>query len=203
MKANVLMLSAAAAMLTFTGTSFAGGPPVGVGMGGPPPSVTMGPPAGVGMGPPAAAVAHIPSGVPLGQPSVPQRSAASSGVTIGGSVSASAHSKNDTASIDASTSDQADVNAADELGKLNAAHASAKAMVHASSKSIVGEIATYKSAMQSALALTDATAEANAITAARQQLASTSNKKLTVSAVTKIDGMLGISGADPALGTMP
>lgn len=157
------------------------------------------------MGPPAAATAHIPDGVPVGGPStLPQNTQATTGASIGSSVSVSAKSKGkSSATVDASASASADANAAAELGKLNAAHASATAMQHASSKSIVGEIAAYKAAMQAALAQTDTTAQANAITAARQQLAAASNKKLTVSAVTKIDGMLGITGADPTLGTSP
>jgi hypothetical protein len=57
--------------------------------------------------------------------------------------------------------------------------------------------------MNAALAITDPAARDAAITAARQQLALASNKQLTPSAVTRIDGMLGISGASPNLGTTP
>jgi len=92
-------------------------------------------------------------------------------------------------------------NVASELGKLNAVHASTVAMQHAAPNSAVGAIATYKSDMLAALALTDPAAQAAAITSARQQLAAGTNKNLTVSSVTKIDAMLGISGASPSLGT--
>lgn len=198
------------------------GPPAGVTMGppanvtmGPPAGVTMGPPASVTMGPPAAAMARIPHGVPLGQPAtLPQGASASGGNTIGGTVSASAKlnahgpaNESTGGSVTTNTStdltDTQEANAASELGKLNAAHASATAMAHASSKSIVGQIAAYKVAMQSALAETDTTQQATDITAARVQLASTTNKQLTPDAISKVDNLLGITGADPTLGTTP
>lgn len=93
--------------------------------------------------------------------------------------------------------------AANELGKLNAMHASPVALQHAAPNSAVGAIATYRSQMNDALALTDPMARDDAITAARQQLASTSNKQLTPSAITKVDAQLGITGAPPDLGTTP
>lgn len=93
--------------------------------------------------------------------------------------------------------------AASMLGGLNAAHASASAFAHANPNSMVGDVATYEQQMNSALALTDAKQQANAITAARQQLALSTNKTLTASAVTRLDQMLGIKGADPSLGTSP
>ena len=68
---------------------------------------------------------------------------------------------------------------------------------------MVGAVAPYKPPMQSALTETDQTKQEADITAARQQLASRSNKTLTVNAVTKLDAMLGISGADPSLGASP
>jgi len=95
----------------------------------------------------------------------------------------------------------ATANVASELGKLNAAHASTVAMQHAAPDSAVGAVATYKTQMLAALALTDTTAQSAAITSARQQLATTTNKDLTASAVTKIDAMLDIKGASPSLGT--
>jgi hypothetical protein len=95
----------------------------------------------------------------------------------------------------------ATANVASELGKLNAAHASAVAMQHAAPGSAVGAIAAYKSEMLAALALTDSSAKNAAITSARQELATATNKSLTGSSVTKIDAMLGIEGASPALGT--
>ena len=92
-------------------------------------------------------------------------------------------------------------NVASELGKLNAAHASTMAFQHAAPGSAVGAVATYKTQMLAALALTDPTSQSAAVTSARQQLAATTNKDLTVSAVAKIDTMLNIKGASPTLGT--
>jgi len=136
-----------------------------------------GPPPFVG-GPPPAALLHTPPGNAFGR--VPTNVGAPS--LAGGGAQA---------------------NAAAALGKLNAAHASPTALEHAAPNSAVGAIATYQSQMNSALALTDPMAKDDAITAARQQLALTGNKQLTPSAITQIDGMLGISGADPTLGTTP
>lgn len=192
------------------------GPPASVTMGAPA-GVTMGPPASVTMGPPAAAMSHIPNGVPLGQPAtLPQGASASAGNTIGSTVSASAklHAPTSTSgTVDSSSTaetstqvnltDTQEADVASELGKLNAAHASSTALAHASSKSIVGQIAAYKTAMQTALAETDTTQQATDITTARVQLASTTNKQLTPDAISKVDNMLGISGADPTLGTTP
>jgi len=95
----------------------------------------------------------------------------------------------------------ATANVASELGKLNAAHASSVAMQHAAPGSAVGAIAAYKTEMLAALALTDTSAKSAAITSARQELATATNKDLTVSSITKIDAMLGIEGASPTLGT--
>jgi hypothetical protein len=134
----------------------------------------MGPPAGITMGPPAGATMG-PSASALSR--IPA-------VAPAGQISAVA-------------------NVASELGKLNAAHASSVALAHAAPDSAVGAIAAYKSEMTAALALTDPAAQESAITAARQDLASATAADLTVSAVTKIDAMLGISGASPALGTTP
>lgn len=111
------------------------------------------------------------------------------GVTVGPPPGATAHTS--------------EANAASMLGGLNAAHASASAFEHANPNSMVGDVATYEQQMNSALALTDAKQQANAITAARQQLALSTNKTLTASAVTRLDQMLGIKGADPSLGTSP
>ena len=97
----------------------------------------------------------------------------------------------------------ANARAANVLGNLNAAHASSMALQHASSHSTVGAIATYRTSMHNALALTDTTAKTNAIIAARQQLALRANKRLTPTAITRVDGLIGISGADPTLGTTP
>jgi hypothetical protein len=233
MKRSLILLSAGAMVLMTADTAFAVGPPPGVRMGppafvtmGPPASVTMGPPASVTMGPPAsvtmgppssgtlgppaAALAHIPAGVPLGKPpGVPLGTAASSGNTIGSTVSASARANAQAAAgthvvqSDALETDVMVADAANELGRLNAAHASPIALQHAAPNSAVGMIATYDNQMNTALALTDPTARDAAITAARQQLALASDKQLTPSAVTRIDDMLGITGASPTLGTTP
>jgi len=149
------------------------------------------------MGPPAAALAHIPDGVPLGQPAVlPQGADASTGVTIGGAVSASAGTNAANANGNAGLSGAANI-----LGNLNAAHASSEGMVHASADSVVGEIATYKSAMNAALSETDQATQTSDITAAREQLALATNKQLTADAASQLDAQLGIQGADPTLGT--
>jgi hypothetical protein len=57
--------------------------------------------------------------------------------------------------------------------------------------------------MKSALAISDPVKRAAAITAARQQLATSDNKQLTPSAVAHVDSMLGIKGASPQLGATP
>jgi hypothetical protein len=93
--------------------------------------------------------------------------------------------------------------AANELGKLNAAHASPVAFAHAAPNSAVGVVATYQTQMNDALALTDPAARDAAIIAAREQLGLASNKQLTPSVVERIDGMLGIAGAPPDLGATP
>jgi hypothetical protein len=189
---NRLLLASCALALTASGVFAApppgvgGGPPAFVTMGppafvttGPPAFVTTGPPAGITHGPPPAALGHIPAGVPGKPTTLPVGDS-----SIGGSASAEA-------------------NAASELGKLNAAHASPVAFAHANPNSAVGAIATYQSQMNSALALTDPMEKDAAITSARQQLGLISNKQLTPSAISKIDGLLGITGADPTLGTTP
>ena len=92
------------------------------------------------------------------------------------------------------------------LGALNAAHASPNALNHASSNSRVGHIATYDKAMVTALAMPTNTpvaiaAQTAAISAARTQLAASSNKTLTPEVVTKVDGYLGLGSSDPRIGT--
>lgn len=185
-----------------------GGVGAGLGVGGPPPSVTMGPPAGVTMGPPAAAMAHIPNGVPLARPVVPQGAAAKAGVTIGSGVSGSA-----TAGI--STTADADpsiANAAAELGKLNAAHASPIAQQHASPKSVVGAIAVYKSATVAAqAAVTKYTASVNqdnaTVTAAQVTLTNAQNALTalqnsgTATAQQLTDAQTAVNNAQAALNT--
>lgn len=175
---SALIFAALPVIVIAADPAFGRGPPPGAG--GPPPGVTIGPPpaatahigAGVTVGPPAAVAAGNPHGAPVGPPSgVPGASAGSQ------------------------------ANAASLLGGLNAAHANANAFANANPNSMVGDVATYEQQMDSALALTDPTQQANAIAAARQQLASSSNKTLTVTAVTRLDQMLGIRGANPSLGT--
>ncbi len=107
------------------------------------------------------------------------------------------------AAVHSHSSLSANTRAANVLGNLNAAHASSMALAHASSHSTVGAIATYKTSMTKALALTNSTDQTNAIIAARQQLAMRSNKQLTPTAITRVDSLIGISGADPTLGTTP
>ena len=77
------------------------------------------------------------------------------------------------------------------------------ALDHAASNSAVVAIATYENQMTAALALSDPAAQDAAITAARQQLALSTNKDLTASAASRIDKVLGITGASPTLGTTP
>jgi hypothetical protein len=97
---------------------------------------------------------------------------------------------------------EARTKAANELGNLNAAHASANARANASPNSMVGRIATYETQMLNALQIQDLTQRNAAITAARGQLAQSANKPLTESAITRVDGLLGIQGAPPQLGAV-
>jgi len=173
MKKRHIALIASAAALMLAEGAFAAGPPAGVTTG-PPPFVTMGPPPGVVKGPPPHALTHIPAGIAVGKPSL--------GLTGTGSAQGLA---------------------ANELGKLNAAHASPVALQHAAPNSTVGVIANYQDQMNDALALADPAQRDAAITTARQELALSSNKQLTPSAASRIDGMLGITGASPDLGTTP
>jgi len=95
----------------------------------------------------------------------------------------------------------AEINAAIELGRLNAAQTASE---RAASNSAVGAIVTYENQMNAALARGDQGERDAAITAARRQLALAGNKQqLTPAAVTRIDALLGINGASPALGTTP
>lgn len=230
MKHHFLMAATAAATLFLVEPALAVGPPAGVRMGppasvtmgppasvtmGPPASVTMGPPASVTMGPPASvtmgppssvtrgpsatALAHIPNGVPLGKPDVPQGTAASSGDTIGSTVSASATTNVQDPSGPASDNSSV-ADAADILGNLNAAHASSTALAHASSNSIVGEIAAYKTAMDTAYqdynsGTIDYTTYQGDVSTAQTNLSTASNKQLTSDAIAKIDNLLGVTVA--------
>ncbi len=204
MKTHLLMTAAAAALMV-TGASFAQNPSAN----GPPASL------GVGVGAGAEnASPQVPAGAPLGKPAVtPQDDAARSGDSIGASVSGAAQGDVDSganAGANANANANANLNAnitADErqaaslLGGLNAARASSEGMANASADSMAGAVANYKTAMGAALQMDNATQKSEAITAARVQLASSSNKTLTADAVTSIDATLGIEGADPTLGT--
>jgi hypothetical protein len=166
------------------------GPPASVTMG-PPASVTMGPPASVTMGPPASVTMGPPASVTLGPPATVTMGPPA-GVTMG-----------PPAGLPKGPPAGVLPNIASELGKLNAAHASSTALSRAAPNSAVGAIATYDAQMTTALALNDPAAKDAAIIAARQQLSASTNKELTVSAATRIDSMLGITGASPELGTKP
>jgi hypothetical protein len=98
------------------------------------------------------------------------------------------------------TDTTARTHASNDLGDLNAAHASDNARANAASGSRVGEVATYESQMKSALAMSDQSQRNAAITRARQQLAQNTNKPLTADAITQLDSELHIQGASPQLG---
>jgi len=74
--------------------------------------------------------------------------------------------------------------AASALGRLNAAHASPRALERANPRSAVGQIATYKAAFQ------DGTVN---IEAAAQALAQAANKPLTISALQELNTRVGVS----------
>jgi len=89
---------------------------------------------------------------------------------------------------------------ASQLGALNAAHASPTALAHAAPNSRVGMIASYDSAMTRALAMPSATpaqraARNSAISQARAQLATASNKPVTASVARAVDRQLGLAPA--------
>ena len=196
MTACKFLVAASVCLSSLTTASVAAGPPAGIPIG-PPASVTVGPPARVTLGPPASVILGPPASVTMGPPA---------SVTMGPPPSVLAHIPPGAGfgrPFPLSPDAAAEAGAASELGKLNAAHASATALDHAAAKSAVGAIATYENQMAAALALSDPAAQYAAITAARQQLALSTNKDLTASAASRIDGMLGISGASPTLGTTP
>ena len=177
------LLSAVSASLLMSICGAAAAPPVGLTVG-PPASVTMGPPASVTMGPPASVTAGPPATITMGTPAgalLHSPTGAMVGQPPGAAPSVA--------------------NAASELGKLNAVHASSVALGHAAPNSTVGAVATYQDEMAAALALTDPAAQASAITAAREDLATATGRQLTASSVTHIDVQLGITGASPTLGT--
>lgn len=84
----------------------------------------------------------------------------------------------------------ADADDADQLGALNAAHASARARQRASSKSAVGKIATYERAREQALAITDPTQRELALDAAVDQLDASFGRTLTTAQISKVNALL-------------
>ncbi len=144
MKTKLLLVTAAASALIFIEPGWAGGPPAGVPMG-PPASVTMGPPSSVTMGPPSSVTMGPPSSVTMGPPSSVTKGPPAN-VAMGPPAGAMAHIPSGAQAA------AGEAQAANLLGNLNAAHASSTALEHASSKSIVGAVAQYKTAMLSARA---------------------------------------------------
>jgi|SRR5690348_4117797 len=188
MKLRTVLLAAAACAIA-AGPVFGRGAPPGAG--GPPPGVSIGPPAGIAAGRPASVPVGPPSGISTGRPSstpVGPPSGVGNAGGVGGAESTNGIENSNLA------------NAADILGRLNAAHANAQAFAHANSNSIVGMLAAYQKQMQSALTLTG-TAETNAITSARQQLASSANVTLTSDSITQVDKLLGLTEVCSACGT--
>jgi len=84
----------------------------------------------------------------------------------------------------------ADADDADQLGALNAAHASVRAMERASPKSAVGKIASYERAREQALAITDPTQRELALDAAEDQLDASFGRTLTAAQISKVNALL-------------
>jgi hypothetical protein len=84
----------------------------------------------------------------------------------------------------------ADTADADQLGALNAAHASLRARERASPKSAVGKIATYERAREQALAITDPTQRELALDAAVDQLDASFGRTLTTAQISKVNALL-------------
>ena len=119
-----------------------------------------------------------------------------SGVTLG--PPANGHGKADAANPEVPSkpmdaNDEALGKAANVLGKLNAAHANANALAHANSNSAVGAVAAYQQSMRVALDPANAGQRASLINTAQLQLASTTNKTLTPTAITRINALLGLN----------
>ena len=183
MKLRTVLLAAAACAIA-AGPVFGRGAPPGAG--GPPPGVNIGPPAGITAGRPASVPVGPPSGITTGRPSSTPVGPPS-GVGNAGGVGA-AESTNGIGNSNLA-------NAADILGRLNAAHANAQAFAHANSNSMVGMLAAYQQAMQSA------GSDTTKITAARQQLASSANVTLTSDSITQVDKLLGLTEVCSTCGT--
>lgn len=75
--------------------------------------------------------------------------------------------------------------AASSLGRLNAAHASERALANASPNSTVGRIGAYKAAL-----------EDGDLAAAAEALASVSNKAVTEASVRSLNGLLGVTAEE-------
>ena len=187
MKHDILhLLSATTFVVTITATAVVAGPPSSFHLG-PPSGVFMGPSAGANMGTSAAMRVGPPTGVPLEQPPNATDGAAARADTgpnafhsrgLDGtsrtSLNSSMVSREETVGSKAKSTSLAD--AAKFLGKLNAAHASSTALSHASSRSIVGALASYRSQTLSAQSKIDTyssliNADEKALLAAQTQLA--------------------------------
>lgn len=83
--------------------------------------------------------------------------------------------------------------AVSELGKLNAARATASAPK-------AGQVAAYESQMRTALSVEDPAQRTVAVAAARQDLARSANRKLTGPAIARVDTLLGLPASPPNLG---
>ncbi|MCO6178020.1 hypothetical protein [Ciceribacter sp. RN22] len=79
---------------------------------------------------------------------------------------------------------------ADELGPLNAAHASPVARMFASPNSAVGKVATYQEARAAALELADPAAQTAAIDAAVDELEAGFGLTLTSAQIDKLNAIL-------------
>jgi hypothetical protein len=149
-KTFLIMLATTTLIVGFVEPVLAAGRPGGFHMG-PPSSVMMGPPSGMGvgssaaatMGPPSGVVSHFPEGARFGSPPEVPNEPATANVQVGARASGS---------IGPAHADRGITDAANILGNLNAAHAAPQALAHASSHSIVGALANYKTSMISAQA---------------------------------------------------
>lgn len=79
---------------------------------------------------------------------------------------------------------------ADELGPLNAAHASPVARMFASPNSAVGKVATYQEARAAALGLADPTAQTAALDAAVDELEAGFGLTLTTAQIDELNAIL-------------
>ena len=93
------------------------------------------------------------------------------------------------------------VSAANVLGSLRAANASANARQNAASYSVVDKISAYETEMRNALQVKDPAMRAAAIGEARRNLALTTNKQLTPDAIMRVDSLLRLPLSPPSLGT--